>query len=375
MGATIGGDPTVRLRIGVIGTGVIGQVMHLHFLRELADRYEIAAVCDISAQSVAAAAADYGVPGVFTDWREMLASDLDAVLILTSGSHAPIAIEAARLGRHVFTEKPMCFSTVEAREMIEAAKSAEVVLMVGYPKRYDPAFARFRETVAAFSEPRLFRVTTTESPFQPYVSQYGLRPPSTDVDETVLAGLRADTRSRLVAAIGTDDEFLVEQYQNVLLDTLVHEINTTRAVLGEPDRLDYVDLRPGLLTAVLRFGGVTAAIHWVDVPGMTRYSMEFMMMSADGRAVLTFPSPYLRNAAAELIIEGSAGGGVRSFKREEVTSYESGFKAELAQFHAAVTGGESPPTDGADGARDIAVCQAIIQSVTKRGPVELPSEY
>ena len=74
------------------------------------------------------------------------------------------------------------------------------------------------------------------------------------------------------------------------------------------------------------------------------------MMSADGRAVLTFPSPYLRNAAAELIIEGSAGGGVRSFKREEVTSYESGFKAELAQFHAAVTGGESPPTDGADGA-------------------------
>ena len=82
---------------------------------------------------------------------------------------------------------------------------------------------------------------------------------------------------------------------------------------------------------------MTAAIHWVDVPGMTRYSMEFMMMSADGRAVLTFPSPYLRNAAAELIIEGSAGGGVRSFKREEVTSYESGFKAELAQFHAAVT--------------------------------------
>ena len=32
---------TVRLRAGVIGTGVIGQVMHLHFLRELTDRYEI----------------------------------------------------------------------------------------------------------------------------------------------------------------------------------------------------------------------------------------------------------------------------------------------------------------------------------------------
>ena len=53
-----------------------------------------------------------------------------------------------------------------------------------------------------------------------------------------------------------------------------------------------------------------------------------------------------------------------SFERAEVTSYESGFKSELVAFHAAVTGGETPPTDGADGARDIAVCQAII---TQRG--------
>ena len=128
----------LRLRVGVIGAGVISQVMHLHFLRELADRYEIVAVCDVSTQSAAAAARDYGVPHVFTDWRKLLANDLDAVLILTSGSHAPIAIEAARLGRHVFTEKPMCFSTTEAREMLEAARSAGIILMVGYPKALRP---------------------------------------------------------------------------------------------------------------------------------------------------------------------------------------------------------------------------------------------
>jgi len=366
---------TVRLRAGVIGTGVIGQVMHLHFLRELADLYDITAVCDLSAQSAAAAARDYGAPGMFTDWREMVASDLDAVLILTSGSHAPIAIEAARSGRHVFTEKPMCFSTAEAREMIHAARAADVTLMVGYPKRYDPAFARFREAVAELSEPRLLRVTTTESPFQPYVSHYPLHPPGNDVNESVLAALRADARARLVAAIGTDDEFLVNQYQNVLLDTLVHEINTIRGVLGEPDRLDYVELRPSSLTAVMSFGSVAAVIHWVDVPGMTRYSMEFAMMAADGRAVLTFPSPYLRNAATELMIEGGPAGDVSSFKRTEITSFESGFKAELVAFHAAVTGGETPPTGGVDGARDIAVCQAIIRCMATHVPVERPSEY
>jgi predicted dehydrogenase len=349
--------------------------MHLHFLRELANRYEIAAVCDISANSAVAAARDYGVSGVFTDWRDMLASELDAVLILTSGSHAPIAVEAARSGRHVFTEKPMCFSTAEASEMIQAAQAAGVILMVGYPKRYDPGFARFREAVAELSEPRLLRVTTTESPFQPYLSHYRLNPPGDDVDEDVLARLRADAHARLVAAIGTEDEFLVNQYQNVLLDTLVHEINIVRGLLGEPDRLDYVDLRPGSLTAVLSFGAITAAIHWVEVPGMTRYSMEFAMMAADGRAVLSFPSPYLRNAATELTIEGSPDGGVSSFKRAEVTSYESGFKNELVAFHAAVTTGEASPTDGVDAARDIAVCQAIIQSMATHAPIERPSEY
>ena len=115
-----------RLRVGVIGVGVIGQVMHLHFLRELRDRFEIAAICDLSIETARGCADEYGVDAVFTDWREMLRSPLDAVLVLTSGSHAPIAVEAARAGLHVFVEKPMCFSTAEATEMVEAAATAGV---------------------------------------------------------------------------------------------------------------------------------------------------------------------------------------------------------------------------------------------------------
>ena len=66
-------------------------------------------------------------------------------MVLTSGSHAPIAEAAAQAGRHVFVEKPMCYSAAEGRAMVAAADAAGVVLMVGYPKRYDPAFARMRE--------------------------------------------------------------------------------------------------------------------------------------------------------------------------------------------------------------------------------------
>ena len=63
---------TKRLRVGVVGTGLIAQVMHLHYLAELADSYEVAAVCDIVAENARACAERYRVPAVFTDWREML---------------------------------------------------------------------------------------------------------------------------------------------------------------------------------------------------------------------------------------------------------------------------------------------------------------
>ena len=165
-----------RLRVGLVGTGVIAQVMHLHYLAELADRYEVAAVCDLDADGARACAERYGIPAVFTDWRDLLGHPLDAVMVLTSGSHAPIAEAAARAGLHVFVEKPMCFSADEGRAMIAAAERAGVKLMVGYPKRYDPAFARMREETAQLTGARLLRVTTFESPLRPYIEHYPLLP-------------------------------------------------------------------------------------------------------------------------------------------------------------------------------------------------------
>ena len=46
--------------------------------------------------------------------------------------------------------------------------------MVAYPKRYDPAFERFRKVALRVAEPRLMRVTTFESPFVPYIGHYSL---------------------------------------------------------------------------------------------------------------------------------------------------------------------------------------------------------
>jgi predicted dehydrogenase len=363
---------TKRLRIGVIGTGIIARVMHLHYLDELAQSFGIAAVCDIVPENARACAERYGVAATYADWRELIQQPLDAVVVLTSGSHAPIAIEAAEAGLHVLVEKPMCFSVSEGQAMVAAADDAGVTLMVAYPKRYDPAYIRFRAAVGELTAPRLLRVTTFESPFQPYIEHYALQRPA-PVRGEVLAALRADADASVRSAIGEATDFERHVYRMVLLDTLVHELNTVRGVLGEPDRLDYVDLREDGLTAMLHFGDVPVAIHWLDLPGITRYGMEFAAYAPDRRVTLSFPSPFLRSEPATLVTEGGEPGTTRTWRTEETVSYESAFKAELAAFHHCVVTGEQPLTSGMDGLRDIALCQSIIESYRRGGPVAAPS--
>jgi predicted dehydrogenase len=365
-------SPERPLRVGVIGTGMIAQLTHLRYLAELPGLYEVAAVCDIGAENARACARQYGIGLVHTDWREMLAGPLDAVFVLTSGSHAPMAIAAARAGLHVFVEKPMCLSVAEGTEMVTAADAAGVTLMVGYPKRYDPAYARFRAEAAGATDARLLRVTTMESPFRPYVGHHPLRRPA-PVAADVAARLAADADARVTAAVGANRDLGRTVYQNVLTDTLVHELNAVRGVLGEPDWVDFADLREEAVTVLLRFGGVRAAIHWLDLPGIARYQMEFALFAPERRVTLTFPSPYLRNEPASLAVEGGEAGTPRSWRREEVAGYEDGFKRELEEFRDCVATGRRPVTSGADGLADIALCRSIVECQRSGRPVPHPA--
>lgn len=365
-------DGPDRVRVGVVGAGVIAQVMHLHFLRELHDRYEVVSLCDISEDLACACARQYGVANVRREWKKLLEDDVNAVLVLTSGNHADICIEAARRGIHVFVEKPMCYSVDDGRAMVSAARKAGTTLMVGYSKRYDPAYERFRAEAARVVSPRFMRVTTLESPYRPYIGHYPLVrpavPPSDPAD-----GALAETSAVLQNALGTDDPFYLRTFEHVLLDTLVHEINTVRGILGEPDRLDHVELRDGSLTALLTFGSTPVAIHWLDLPGMTRYLMEFALYGGDRRVTMSFPSPFLRNSPTMLAVEGGSTGTPSSYRTEELTSYESAFRRELEVFHDAVCGGEPPPTDGEDALRDIALCTSMIRAALEHRPIDQPT--
>ncbi|HWD64198.1 MAG TPA: Gfo/Idh/MocA family oxidoreductase [Solirubrobacteraceae bacterium] len=363
----------VRRRVGVIGCGVIAQVMHLPHLAELDDIYELVAVCDLSTEVAEACRARFGAERAVTRWEDVLEMNLDVVLVLTSGSHAPAAIAAAEAGVNVFVEKPMCLSPAEGRQMLDAAQRAGVRLMVGTMKRYDPAYERLLELLPEVNDLRLVRVTTLESPFEPYVSHYPMVAPS-GVPQSVIDGLRAEDARRLEAALPDADEETRFCYRWMLLDNLVHEFNALRGALGEPERVTYADLSRNVVSINMTFSGVECHLSWVDLlSGIARYRQEFMFLAPERRLTLTLPSPYLRNMPGELTVEDGVLGTAHAWTRLETVSYEEAFKRELLELHAAINEDRAPRTDGSDGLHDVTLCHSIAQAHMTRRPVDHPS--
>jgi predicted dehydrogenase len=350
-----------RTRVGVVGCGLIAQVMHLPYLSELSDRFAIAAVCDLSEPVARSCAERYDVPRVHTAWQDLLSDELDAVMILTSGDHAPIAVEAAKAGLHVFTEKPMALSSAGSAQMIQAADTAGVVLMVGTMKRYDPAYERLVVLAGELTDLRLVRVTTLESPFRPYVEHYPLMSGDAPASDVLEALKEADERA-LDAAVGDVDEQTRWCYRWILLDNLVHELNALRGVLGEPTEVRFADLGPRCASVNLRFGETDCHLSWVDLPGIARYKQEFAFYAPDRRLTLELPSPFLRSMPSRLIVEGGEVGTAHSWEREEILSYEEAFKRELIEFSDCIATGRQPRTSGEDGLGDLRLCEAIARA-------------
>jgi predicted dehydrogenase len=345
-------------RVGVVGCGLIAQVMHIPYLTELSDRFEIAGLCDLSAEVAARCGERIGVERTCTRWQDLLAEPLDAVLILTSGDHAPIAIRAAEAGMHVFVEKPMALASQDGERMVEAARHADVRLMVGTMKRYDPAYERLRELLADVADLRLIRVTTLESPLAPYVAHYPLirgEPLAHDL----LAELEHASDGVVEAALGPADEETRWCYRFILLDNLVHELNALRGLLGEPTEIRSAHLSRRCVSVNLRFGDAECDLSWVDLPGIARYKQEFAFYAPDQRLTLELPSPFLRSMPSRLIVEGGAPGSTHSWAREEIVSFEEAFKRELIEFSQCIVSGAEPRTSGQDALGDLLACEAI----------------
>jgi predicted dehydrogenase len=366
------------LRLGVIGCGLVAQSVHFHHLSELTDRFQVRALCDISPGALAFSGERFFPKAVrFADWQELLEEPLDAVMILTPGSHAPIAIAAAERGLHLFVEKPLAFSVQEGATVLAAADRAGVSLTVGYMKRYDLAYERLLALMPAITDLRLVRVTTLESAIDPYVGHYSLHRPC-DIGSERLELLEADDRERIFRAIGDTarDPGWYWAYRVVLLDCMVHEFNALRGLLGEPSELRFASASAasGSLAAILTFGQTECVLAWVDLPGMAHYEQEISLFAPNQRLGLRFPSPFLRNVPTILTSEGGTPGAPDAWQTTEHVGYESAFKRELIEFHESAVGGREPRTGGNDAIRDLSLCEAFIRAATEGTPQSKPTD-
>jgi predicted dehydrogenase len=138
------------IRFGIAGFG-------LHAVRRLMPGFKLAQKCTVTAlsrrdpQKAHAAAEQYSIPHVFGSTEELCrCPDVDAVLVTTPDvCHCPDVLAAVSAGKPVLCEKPMAMNAAECRQMVEAARKAEVLLGVAQIFRFEESTARFRERIAA----------------------------------------------------------------------------------------------------------------------------------------------------------------------------------------------------------------------------------
>ncbi|MCC2684839.1 MAG: gfo/Idh/MocA family oxidoreductase [Paenibacillaceae bacterium] len=149
-----------KIKVGMIGLGSVAQIIHLPIMEALSDRYELGAICDISGQLLEAIGTRYNVAHRYTDAFEMVSqANLDAVFVLSNDEyHAEYAIAALTQGKHVLIEKPVCLTMEEANSIIKARDAAGVQAMVGYMRRFAPAFTEAVEEVRQLGRINYVRV-------------------------------------------------------------------------------------------------------------------------------------------------------------------------------------------------------------------------
>ena len=312
------------IRIGIIGAGIAGERHAEAFSKHPGS--VVTAFAEIDGVRGAAVAARFGARH-FTDYRDMLAGGLDAVVVcLPHATHRRCAEDAAQAGVHILMEKPLATTLDDARAILEAVDRAGVRLMLGYVHRFRPEVEAARRLI---QEGRIGRPATALDRFMSGgmgdTPRWVWDPEAAGGGVVMYGGVHAIDRLRW------------------LLDAEITEVYARTNTYSNA-----APVEDGVC-AVLTFATGANAVLYENAPGFGRLGpWTTEVFGSEGALIVT------TGAGVEY---RSAGGGQRWDYPEDHR-----FMRQAAEFLCAITENRSPSVGGEDGLRGLEAALAIYRS-------------
>jgi predicted dehydrogenase len=351
-----------RLRVGLVGAGLVGQAEHAFYLWEEQERFEFVALADASPTVREALRARYGLAETHADISGLLGFGLDAVVIAAPDAlHPDLAVKALEAGLHVLCEKPLALTLAGCDRVKAARDRAGRVLQVAYMKRHDPAFKRALELLpAGIADVKLISAEVNDPDFEPFTAHLPMTWPK-DLPAALRDALRTETARQLRESAGVDlDEVGARALGGGYLSAMVHDVAVVHGILAHlgcelPHQVDHgalFDKGRGVQLAFGLPGGGRVSMTGLTLMGVPDYTERITVYCTDRIVELTFPSPYLRHLPTRLTLR--RGGASQALETQEFrVSYEEAFREQLRAFHAAACGDAPVSTPIEQARRDI----------------------
>lgn len=343
-----------KVKVGIIGSQFEADI-HAASFQMMPDEAEVVAVASPTPGHPEALAAKYGIPRVFGDYREMLGeADIEMVTIAAPNSlHARMTIDAAKAGKHVVCEKPLCMTLEEADEMIDVCQRQGVLLMYAEELFFTPKYLQAKTMADAGALGKVYLVKQSEKHFGPHAEWFW------DVDRSG-GGVFMDMGCHGIAFcywfLGRPAITSVQ----CQMGTYVHA-DKTRGEDNSICILEFADQAVGLIeNSWARRGGMDDRIEVYGEGGVTYANLHM------GNALPTY-SEYGYGYAVE---KAPATKGWTYPVFEELWNY--GFPQEMRHFARCVRGKETPIATGEDGRVVQQVLLAGYQSARTGQKVKLP---
>ncbi len=133
------------VKIGIIGCGGMGRY-HANILKKFQD-VEIVSASDVNTEVLNSFKNEFEVKETYTDYKDMLEkSDINAIICATpTHLHYKIVTFAAKAKKHIFCEKPIALNLKQAEKMIDLCEKNNAILQIGYVRRFDQEWLKFKE--------------------------------------------------------------------------------------------------------------------------------------------------------------------------------------------------------------------------------------